>query len=48
MAIRLNGPATGIRTQFELFAGQTHMSVLGPAVNRAVSIAFESGGAQGI
>lgn len=48
MAIRLNGPETGIRTQFELFAGQTHMSVLGPAVNRAVSIAFESGGAQGI
>ncbi|MDR6820356.1 putative alpha/beta superfamily hydrolase [Neorhizobium sp. 2083] len=48
MAIRLNGPETGIRTQFELFAGQTHMSVLGPAVNRAVSIAFESGVAQGI
>jgi len=48
MATRLNGPETGIRTQFELFAGQTHMSVLGPAVNRAVSIAFESGGAQGI
>lgn len=48
MATRLNGHETGIRTQFELFAGQTHMSVLGPAVNRAVSIAFESGGAQGI
>lgn len=41
MADRLHDPATGIRTQFELFAGQTHMSVLGPAVNRAVSIAFE-------
>jgi len=41
MADRLNNPANGIRTQFELFAGQTHMSVLGPAVNRAVGIAFE-------
>jgi len=40
MAERLNGSDDGIRTQFELFAGQTHMSVLGPAVNRAVSIAF--------
>lgn len=46
MATRLNGPETGIRTQFELFAGQTHMSVLGPAVNRALSIAFESVGAR--
>ncbi|WP_442981349.1 alpha/beta hydrolase [Rhizobium sp. S152] len=41
MADRLGGPATGIRTQFELFVGQTHMSVLGPAVNRAVGVAFE-------
>lgn len=40
MAERLNGSDDGIRTQFELFAGQTHMSALGPAVNRAVSIAF--------
>jgi predicted alpha/beta superfamily hydrolase len=40
MSERLNSSADGIRTQFELFAGQTHMSVLGPAVNRAVSIAF--------
>jgi predicted alpha/beta superfamily hydrolase len=40
MAARLNGSKDGIRTQFEIFAGQTHMSVLGPAVNRAVSIAF--------
>lgn len=45
MADRLHDPATGIRTQFELFAGQTHMSVLASAVNRAVSIAFERGGA---
>ncbi len=42
MADRLHDPATGIQTQFELFAGQTHMSALGPAVNRAVGIAFES------
>lgn len=41
MADRLNNPANGIRTQFELFAGQTHMSVLAQAVNRAVGIAFE-------
>ncbi|KPF42628.1 alpha/beta hydrolase [Rhizobium sp. AAP43] len=40
MAERLDGSDDGIRTQFELFTGQTHMSVLGPAVNRAVSIAF--------
>lgn len=40
MAERLNG-VDGIRTQFEVFAGQTHMSVVGPAVNRAVGIAFE-------
>ncbi|TNM61704.1 alpha/beta hydrolase [Aliirhizobium smilacinae] len=40
MAERLNGSADGIRTEFEVFAGETHMSVLGPAVNRAVGIAF--------
>lgn len=44
MAARLNGSEDGIQTQFELFAGQTHMTVVGPAVNRAVAIAFESGG----
>jgi predicted alpha/beta superfamily hydrolase len=42
MADRLNGSEDGIQTQFELFAGQTHMTVLGPAVNCAVSIAFRS------
>lgn len=41
MAERLNGAANGIRSQFESFAGQTHMSVIGPAINRAVGIAFE-------
>lgn len=40
MAVRLNGTPDGIRTEFELFPGETHMSVLGPAVNRAISIAF--------
>lgn len=40
MAARLDGSADGIRTEFEIYAGETHMSVLGPAVNRAVSIAF--------
>jgi len=40
MAKRLNGSADGIRAEFEVFAGETHMSVLGPAVNRAVSVAF--------
>lgn len=40
MAERLNGTADGIRTQFEVFAGETHMSVVGSAVNRAISIAF--------
>lgn len=44
MADRLNDSEDGIQTQFEIFAGETHMSVLGPAVNRAVSIAFRSGG----
>lgn len=40
MAERLNGTEDGIHTQFEIFAGETHMSVVGPAVNRAISIAF--------
>lgn len=40
MAERLGRTGSGIRTRFEIFAGQTHMSVLGPAVNHAVSIAF--------
>jgi hypothetical protein len=40
MAERLNGTADGVRTEFELYAGETHMSVLAAAVNRAVSIAF--------
>jgi len=42
MADRLRDPSTRIRTQFEIFAGQTHMSVLASAVNRAVGIAFET------
>ncbi|MBB3647721.1 hypothetical protein FHX14_003936 [Rhizobium sp. BK619] len=44
MAGRLNGTADGLRAEFELYAGQTHMSVLAAAVNRAVSIAFAAGG----
>lgn len=40
MAERLNGAADGIRTEFEIFPGETHMSVVGPAVNRAVNVAF--------
>lgn len=40
MAERLDKTSDGIRTQFEIFAGTTHMSVVGPAVNRAVGIAF--------
>lgn len=40
MAERLNGTADGIQSRFELFVGETHMSVVGPAVNRAISIAF--------
>lgn len=40
MAERLDNTSDGIRTQFEIFAGTTHMSVVGPAVNRAVGIAF--------
>jgi len=40
MARRLDGTADGIHAQFELFAGETHMSVLAAAVARAVGIAF--------
>lgn len=40
MAQRLNGTEDGLRTQFELFPGETHMSVLAQAVNRAIAIAF--------
>ncbi|NEH53781.1 alpha/beta hydrolase, partial [Rhizobium leguminosarum] len=40
MAERLNGTADGLRTEFELYAGETHMSVLAAAVNRAVGVAF--------
>ncbi|MBY5455499.1 MULTISPECIES: alpha/beta hydrolase [Rhizobium] len=40
MAERLDGAADGLRTEFELYAGETHMSVLAPAINRAISIAF--------
>lgn len=45
MADRLGDPSTRIRTQFETFAGETHMSVLASAVNRAVGIAFETANA---
>ncbi|MBY4590073.1 alpha/beta hydrolase [Rhizobium redzepovicii] len=44
MAERLSSTEDGLRTEFELYAGQTHMSVLAAAVNRAVSIAFAVGG----
>ena len=44
MAERLRSTADGLRAEFELYAGQTHMSVLAAAVNRAVSIAFAVGG----
>lgn len=40
MAERLNGAEDGIRAEFEIFPGETHMSVVGPAVNRAINIAF--------
>lgn len=40
MAARLDGSDDGIKTEFELFAGETHMSVLPSIVNRAVGIAF--------
>lgn len=42
MVQRLDG-ANGLRAQFELYAGETHMSVLSTAVNRAVGIAFAIG-----
>ncbi|TWF58366.1 alpha/beta hydrolase [Neorhizobium alkalisoli] len=40
MVERLDGSADGIRAEFELFPGETHMSVLAAVVNRAVAIAF--------
>lgn len=40
MADRLNECPDGIRTAFEIYAKETHMTAVGPAVNRAVSIAF--------
>jgi predicted alpha/beta superfamily hydrolase len=40
LAQRLDGAPGGLRARFELFAGETHMSVLPAAVNRAVGIAF--------
>ncbi|WP_184467909.1 alpha/beta hydrolase [Rhizobium esperanzae] len=43
MAERLKSTADGLHAEFELYAGQTHMSVLAAAVNRAVSIAFAVG-----
>lgn len=40
MAHRLNGSADGIRTEFEVYPGETHMTVLAAAISRAVGIAF--------
>jgi predicted alpha/beta superfamily hydrolase len=40
MGLRLDGAPDGLRTQFEVFAGETHMSVIPAAVNRSVAIAF--------
>lgn len=40
MTERLDGTADGLRAEFEIYPGETHMSVLGAAVNRAVGIAF--------
>jgi len=40
MMMRLNGTPDGLRAEFEIYPGETHMSVLGAAVNRAVGIAF--------
>lgn len=40
MAQRLDGSTDGLRTEFELYRGETHMSVLASAINRAVGIAF--------
>ena len=46
MAQRLDGTVDGLRTQFELYAGETHMSVLAAAVNRAIAISFAVNGAE--
>ncbi|MGF0537214.1 alpha/beta hydrolase [Agrobacterium sp. ES01] len=43
MAKRLNGAADGLEARFELFADETHMSVLAPAINRSIKIAFSKG-----
>lgn len=43
MAARLDGSPDGIRAEFELYARETHMTVIAPAINRAVSIAFSVG-----
>jgi predicted alpha/beta superfamily hydrolase len=43
MAQRLDRSDDGLRAQFELYAGETHMSVLAAAINRAISIAFAVG-----
>ncbi len=40
MAERLNGTPDGLRTEFEIFPRETHMSVLAAAVNRAINVAF--------
>jgi predicted alpha/beta superfamily hydrolase len=40
MAQRLESGPDGLRARFELYAGETHMSVLAVAVSRAVGIAF--------
>jgi predicted alpha/beta superfamily hydrolase len=40
MAERLDAGTDGLNAQFELYAGETHMSVLAAAVNRAVAVAF--------
>jgi predicted alpha/beta superfamily hydrolase len=40
MSARLDHSPDGLHTQFELYAGETHMSVLAAAVNRAIGIAF--------
>lgn len=41
MAQRLDQPDGGLRASFDLYPGETHMSVLPIAVHRAVQIAFE-------
>lgn len=40
MAARLDGAPDGLRATFELFPGETHMSVLAAAISRAVGIVF--------